>query len=106
MAKKKTVKILTDSGFEVESADEFDPSTDELVVEPEEMVVKPKGVDGAKPFVIDKKDFDERAYERVNQTAAVIEEVAKQQERETLLSRSRSGKPNSEVNNDRNSKDP
>lgn len=79
----KSYKVRAGDGFEIVSASDYDPEKHHLVVDPGEIVVKPKGVEGAKPFIIDEKDFDERSYERVNQTAAVIEEVAKQQERQT-----------------------
>lgn len=84
MARIKTVKIKTGVSYAVINADEFDENKHELLVGEDEMVVKPKGVEDVKPFVIGKADFDENAYEKVNLTNSVAEEVAEQTDRQTL----------------------
>lgn len=83
MSKERTIRILNDAGFEAIPVADFDPSKHRPLLEKGEIVVKPKNVDRADPFIIDEKDFDERAYERVRLTAEVAEEVATQQDRLT-----------------------
>lgn len=86
MPNSKNRKIRADNfhGFETVTEEDYDPATHELLVGEDEIVVKPLNVDEAKPFVIGEKDFDPRSYERVRQTRAVAEEIAKQADRQTL----------------------
>jgi hypothetical protein len=84
MPQAKPLKIRRGSGYEVISEEDFDPTKHELLVGEGEIVVKPLNVEKAKPFIIDERDFDPRSYERVNQTAAVAAEIAKQTDRQTL----------------------
>ncbi len=84
MPNPKPLKIRKGTGYEVVSEEDFDPTKHELLVGENEIVVKPLGVEKAKPFIIDERDFDPRSYERVNQTAAVAKEIAKQTDRQTL----------------------
>jgi hypothetical protein len=84
MATERTIKIQDGKGFQVINASEFNADEHKPILDVGEIIVKPLNVEGAKPFIIDEKDFDERAYEKVRATNANVAEVAKQVDRQTL----------------------
>lgn len=87
MAKSETIKIKSDGGYTVINRSEFDSSKDEIYLADGEILVKPKGVADADPFVIEEKDFDENAYEKVKATRSNLEIISNQTPRETLSER-------------------